>query len=217
MKKLGIIGLTLALLLTFSACGGEQEETQGPVTDTNLTPYEEEPVITEMEGDLEDLEALLGQPITLPDTWEVSRCTVIDDYMGQIEFSIGETTYVARYAAGQQENLSAMEKNFATTETVEINGVSVALRYTDAEESSTAVNFGVADAYDQSRDVTFCIIEKNFTTVEDLQSAMEALMESVTGNGNAAGTDTAEPDANQEGDTETQTDEGLMEESVCFS
>lgn len=217
MKKLGIIGLTLALLLTFSACGGEQEETQGPVTDTNLTPYEEEPVITEMEGDLEDLEALLGQPITLPDTWEVSRCTVIDDYMGQIEFSIGETTYVARYAAGQQENLSAMEKNFATTETVEINGVSVALRYTDAEESSTAVNFGVADAYDQSRDVTFCIIEKNFTTAEDLQSAMEALMESVTGNGNAAGTDTAEPDANQEGDTETQTDEGLMEESVCFS
>lgn len=226
MKKLGMVLLALSLLLTFAACGGEQEDTQGPVSDTNLTPYEEEPVITEMEGELSDLEALLDRPVTLPEAWEVSRCTVIDDYMGQIEFTIGETSYVARYAAGQHENMSAMEKNFATTETVEIDGVSTTLRYTDPEEASGAVNFGVADAYDQAQDVTFCIIQKNFTTVEDLTAAMEALMESVTGGAATEDPATEDPAAEDPAAEEPVTEEpaaggetagSSMEEAICFS
>ena len=182
MKKLLAVLLALGLLFSFAACGEGNEEPVGQenphVSNTDLVPYEEEPIITEMEGELKDLEAVLDQHLSLPEEWAASRCTVIDETVAQIEFSIGEDTYVARSAKGQQENLSDMGKIFTTTETVDVNGISVTIRYIDPEKSTLPLSFGVADAYDAEKDLSFCIIQDEFTSVEDLTAAMEALMES---------------------------------------
>ena len=215
MKKVLIFFLAAALL-GLAACGKPEQEDvpTSPVTGTDLAVYEEDPLIKEAEGELGDLEDLLGTEIALPKDMEAERYTVIDDNMAQVEFSIGENSFVGRYAKGQQENLSGMTKDFSSTETVTLKGCTVTLRYSDeATASRSGRNFGVADVYDPKTDMSFCVIEKSFSSVEDLSAAMEALMESV-----------AKPDETKDADQPAETDAdklaeepGLMEDSVCFT
>ena len=200
MKKALIILLAAALLLSLSACGDKS-----PVSNTDLVPYEEEPPIQESEVKLSDLEDVLDQSIKLPKEWELTRCTLIDESVSQVEITSGEQQFVGRYAKGQEDNLSGMEKSFTDTETVDINGVSVTIRYTDPEKTNNKRNFGVADAYDPAKDISFCIIQKNFTSVEDLSSAMEGLMDSI---GSSSAPETS---------AELDTEELKLEEEICFS
>lgn len=201
MKKPLAILLALGLMLSLSACGGPKE----PVSNTDLVPYEEEPLIAETEGELADLESVLDRSIALPEEIDASRYTIIDDSVAQIEFSIGEASFVGRYAKGQQENLSGLEKDFTDTQTLDLDGVSVTIRYTDPEKTSSRRTFGVADAYDAENGVSLCIIQKDFTSVEDIQSAMEALMHSVAQGGADAAKDSADSGVSD-----------TMEEEVCY-
>ncbi|MDO4733342.1 MAG: hypothetical protein Q4B50_07515 [Bacillota bacterium] len=214
MKKWLISLLAASMLLSFTACGADPagEEPGGePVSNTDLVPYEEEPIITEMEGELADLEKVLDRSISLPGAWTVQRCTVIDESIAQLEFQQAEKSYVARAAKGKQENLSDMDKIFNTTETKELNGISVTIRYIDSTKTTLPLTFAVADAYDEEQDLSLCVIQDEFSSVEDLLAAMEALMGSLSGSSAAAAslsTDFSQLPAGEEPE--------VMEDAICY-
>lgn len=219
MKK-ALIFILAAALLILAACGkpDQEEAPKSPVTGTDLAVYEEDPLIKEAEGELGDLEDLLGTEIALPKGIEAERYTVIDDNMAQVEFSIGENSFVGRYAKGQQENLSGMTKDFSNTETVTVKGCTVTLRYADETTvSRSGRNFGVADAYDPQADMSFCVIEKSFSSTEDLSAAMEALMESVAQPADeTTEPKTAGPSAQTEEEARLAEELAWLQESVCY-
>lgn len=199
MKKLLVLIICLLLAAGAAACSQPDAEEPGPEQpgeeemEWEATPTDLEVDLSQYEGydqpaeneelveDMARISELLGVSVALPEEFEVSRALVIDENIAQVEFTIGEDAYMGRYAAGLQENMSGMSKNFAKDETAEIAGLSVRLRYTPAEQAvnQTISTIGVADAYDAAKNISFMVVQMKNSSKEALIAAMEAFINSV--------------------------------------
>lgn len=181
MKKVLVLMLSLLLLLTFAACGKDRD---GAVSDTNLIyQMEEEPTVTAVEGDLDQLEEFMGSEIQLPESFKVTRYAIVDDTMAQIEFTYEELKGVGRYANGQFNNMSGLTRSFTNDENAEIDGVSAHLRYNTYEEGSVEAasgsTVGVADAYDSAKDMSYMVYFTSGADKDVLTEAMAAFMTAI--------------------------------------
>lgn len=195
MKKLLILLMSLLLVPALAACGQQaadeeppEEEIEWEATPTDLevdlSPYEgyDQPAENErLVEDMTQVNEMLGATVTLPADFTVSRTLVIDENVVQVEFTVGEDNYTGRYASGLHENMSGMTNNFVNDETVDIAGLSVRLRYTTPEQApnETISTIGVADAYDQEKNISYMVALMKNSTKEKLVSAMEAFINSV--------------------------------------
>ncbi len=205
LKKIGIIVLLAAALFALAACGNKdkQNETAEPAETTEETEVtdeipgeieEEEPAVEvpeyttplieddfsqvyDKDGDPDDLADATGASFVLPDKFEVTRYAIVNDSIAQVEFVYDGEDYVGRYATGRHSNLSGME-NLKKSSTATVNGIPVQLRYTPDDNSNGRSN-GVADAYDQEKDITYCVIEMKKANEDNMIAAMEAFMDAI--------------------------------------
>ena len=197
MKKFLWVLLTLLILfaMALTACSNDAEsgENEDVVPEYVATPedllsdeeYVPDPSVTaENEVYLEeysDAEALLGMDITFPEAFEISRVLIVDNTYVQVEFIMGDVSYMGRYATGLQENMSGIEKGFNTDETVDVDGLSLRLRYTVEEErDKSSSTMGVADSYNTTLNISYMLVQQTFVDAETLQEAMELFIGSVS-------------------------------------
>lgn len=202
MKKSVLILLVASMFFVFAACANDAD----PGTDPNGEDVQkaddpEAPIIEEVLGDPAELESKLGIIVDMPEEYPVSRYAVINENQGQVEFYVGSDLVLGRVAKGNVENMSEVTSTFDHDETVDLNGLSVRLRYADAESTSNNT-LGIADAYDAQKDVTYMVSLLNNGTKEKLQTAMQALVDNTTFTDAApAGDDANAGDAANGGDT----------------
>ena len=110
----------------------------------------------------------------MPEEYPVSRYAVINENQAQVEFYVGSDLVLGRVAKGNVENMSEVTSTFDHDETVDLNGLSVRLRYDDPENTSNNT-LGVADAYDAENDVTYMVSLLNNGTQENLMTAMRCV------------------------------------------
>jgi len=186
MKKVLILLLSLMLVFAFAACGAEEEQPEAPVSDTdlNIIETEEESNVHEVEGELSQLEEVIGTTITLPESFVVTRYAVVNDNIAQVEFEYDELKFVGRYATGNQSNMSGLTREFTNNETVDVEGVSVQLRYNvyaedDLSAQGASATMGIADAYNSTDDMSFMIYAVKGADKDNLTEAMTAFMDAV--------------------------------------
>ena len=196
MKKLWLLLCCLLFVFAAAACAADVEEGEqlGVVPDDyewEATPadlLEGEAVVdphdtAENEQFVEEVseaEALLGTTIVLPQEFEVSRMLIVDGTYVQVEFVLAGVDYLGRWASGLHENMSGMTDGFLHDENVEINGLSVRLRWT---ESSEAVGFtsslGVVDTYDAARNISFMLVQNEEATQDSLTAVAEDFINAI--------------------------------------
>ncbi len=189
MKKLFTVVLCLlclALAFSFAACNKDKGEGEEPASPTDIpaeaTPIEGDPLVAEAEEEVSKLEQELDITIDLPEDFLITRSVLVEGYMAQIEFTFAEENYTGRYAKGQQENMSGFSKGFAHEETATIDGVAVKLRWTAKADimSEVETTIGVADAYDQAKDLSYMVVLTKDSTKEKLVDAITAFMQAAS-------------------------------------
>ena len=141
-----------------------------------------DPLVAEAEEEVSKLEQELDITIDLPEDFLITRSVLVEGYMAQIEFTFAEENYTGRYAKGQQENMSGFSKGFAHEETATIDGVAVKLRWTAKADimSEVETTIGVADAYDQAKDLSYMVVLTKDSTKEKLVDAITAFMQAAS-------------------------------------
>lgn len=179
MKKSLLILLVASMFFVFAACNNAADPNANTDDDVQKADDPEAPIIEEVLGDPAELEEQLGIIINMPEEYPVSRYAVINENQAQVEFYVGSDLVLGRVAKGNVENMSEVTATFDHDETVDLNGLSVRLRYDDPENTSNNT-LGVADAYDAENDVTYMVSLLNNGTQENLLTAMQALVDNTT-------------------------------------
>lgn len=188
MKKSVLVLLIASLFFVFAACSQEPATEPEADPDTNVeedvdkAPDPDAPVIEEVLGDPSELEAELGIIIDMDSQYPVSRYAVIDDNKAQVEFYVGSDQVMGRVAKGQQENMSGYTSAFDVDETVDVDGLSVRLRYADPEKSTNFAgeNIAIADAYDAEKDLSYTVVIMMDGTKDKLIEGVQALVASAS-------------------------------------
>ncbi len=175
MKKSVLILLIASLFFVFAACNNADN----PAGDEVQPEEPEAPIIEEVLGDPSELEEQLGIIVNMPEEYPVSRYAVINENQAQVEFYVGSDLVLGRVAKGNVENMSEVVSQFDHDETIDLNGLTVRLRYDDADNNANNT-LGVADAYDAEQDVTYMVSILHNGGSENLQTAMQALVENTT-------------------------------------
>lgn len=209
MRKLLLLLLCLLLCLAVAACANNAEEPAvGPDPAEELPPDEEweatptdllvgpefTPDYTDVaEGqqlvsDYADASALIGAELIFPAEFTVNQ-VLIEGQIVQVLFDYDGSSYLARLAAGLQENMSGITRSLGADEQAEIAGLSVRLRYPKAPEADAAptlgpaanASMGVADAYDQAANISYMLTLQSDATKDKLSATMEMLINSTRG------------------------------------
>lgn len=190
MKKMLILLLCLLLCCGLVGCGGQEtapaDEPASPtdIAEKPATATLEEGVsgVAEAEEAVSELEKDLDITIELPEDFLITRSVMVDEVMAQIEFTFNEENYTGRYAVGLHENMSGFETGFRHEEFVEINGVQTKLRWSASDEVSSAIEptIGVADAYDQGKNLSYMVVMTKDSSKDKLVAAMEAFMQAAS-------------------------------------
>ena len=186
MKKLLIVILCLGLVCCFAACHNEEPAEDQAASPTDIEavaePVEGDPLVAETEEDVSNLEQQLDITIELPEDFQITRSVMVEGYMAQIEFTYEGENYTGRYAQGQYDNMSGFSKGFHNEETVDIDGVSVKLRWTTEDDimSDIEATTGVADAYDTGKNLSYMVVLTKASTKDKLVNAMTAFMQAAS-------------------------------------
>ena len=193
MKKLLLLLLSVALLLTFAACGAESEEAgdveyvaEPAATGTDVE-YTADPTETaENETYLTDYAeaaARLGLPALNFQGLDIYRVLLVDEDKVQVEFNCNDKLYLGQYIVGLQENPSGLSGIFENTESVELSGENVTFEYPTidpenqpAPEQAGSKQHALAQTYDAETNLTAWLVDDGYTDLEEFKTVTEAFL-----------------------------------------
>lgn len=190
MKKILTVLLCISMMLVLVACsndpadgGDDYVATPSDILDQDPTPLDPS-ATADNEQFLEDMQeahSVIDVYLDLPASFEPTRAIIVDETIVQVEFKVDGQSYVARMSKGLQENLSLLSGDFGNEESVTIDGLAVALRYTLPEErEQISIKQGVAEVYHSERDLTISVVVNDFQDKESFQTVVEQFLASLS-------------------------------------
>lgn len=144
MKKLLSIVLVIAMMFALAACGGEK-------TDDSVVTLKDDAALQKASG-----VTLIAPAEAVDPHYATVELDGIENKVAQADFTFDGNKCVLRKVAGDFSLSTLDAMKFDHDETVEVDGLTVRLRYNDASAAAIASTIAVADCFDGTH--SYCAI-----------------------------------------------------------